>query len=68
MRFVLTVAVLLTACSPGDDQKVKADARKAAAEIKTDAQKASREIDKGIRETREKVRKAVDAKPDDGRK
>ncbi|MEP6713937.1 MAG: hypothetical protein ABJC09_00080 [Terriglobia bacterium] len=69
----------LTACTATDEQRtreqakqtgevIKKDANEALHEAKAGTEKAGKEIDKGLRDTREKVRRALDATPDNSHK
>ena len=76
MRIATLALVFLafTGCTATDEQRtreqarkdgevVKHDAKEALHEAKVDTVKAGKEIDKGLQETRDKVRKALDAPP-----
>jgi hypothetical protein len=81
MRFATLALFLLalTGCNSADEQRtreqarqtgevVKHDAREAVHEVKVDTAKATKELDNDLHETRDKVRKALDAPPDNTRR
>ncbi|MDP9171136.1 MAG: hypothetical protein M3N54_11005 [Acidobacteriota bacterium] len=71
----LLFLLALAGCTATDEQRTREEAKQTGAVLKKDAkealhearigtEKAGKEIDKGLQETREKVRKAINAPPD----
>ena len=69
-------ALVLSACSPGDNERAREEAHQTAEQAKHDsrvvlhdaeveAEKAGKEINRGLEKTRDKVRQALNTPPDD---
>lgn len=75
LTVLIFCAFVLAACSPGDNERAREEARQTAEQAKHDsrvvlhdaevgAQKASKEINRDLEKTRDKVRQALDTPPD----